>query len=348
MRERRFLWVVRTTMESREKIDQLLVTARKLSQTDLLVQINGRGESYYQSQILPPAKGLDFDPLSYVLERSRQMGIKIHGWINAFTVGSFTNPPCHSHHILNQYPDWVTVDRWGRSLWDYSPQEATEALPTFMLDPGLPEVQEHVKNVYLEVANTYDLDGIHFDYLRYPTADFGYHSVSCRRFEEEYGVNPREDLEGDSWETWQEWRRQQVTEVLRRIREDIRRHKPDLAISVAVYPDISDARNNKLQDWPTWLNGGELDFVLPMAYSPQAQVVWKQVEEIKEEVGLNGLYPGLGAYRLLHEPLELVEIIAGLRRLGCQGLALFSYDSLVSKGEVIAQLADKAFSDKPL
>ncbi len=343
MEERRFLWVVRTTMDKRRKIDLMLETAQNLRQNNLLVQINGRGEAYYRSQMLPPAPGLDFDPLDYLLEKARGLGMKIHGWINAFTVGSFTRPPENPDHVLNQHPDWVLVDREGNSLWDFPPEQAWEALPTFMLDPGLPEVQEHVASTFLEVVESYSLDGIHFDYLRYPTAEYGYHERSCQRFQEKFGFEPPRVAGEKGWEEWCSWRQEQVNEVLRLISSKTRQMKPEMEISAAVYPDLKDSRESKLQDWPYWLESKLVDSLLPMAYSPRPEVVQKQLETIQEEVGRDNVYPGLGAFQLLDNPRQLVEIIQGVRHLDFPGVALFSYDSLAEKEQVLRVLREEAY-----
>ena len=63
-------------------------------------------------------------------------------------------------------------------------------LPARMLDPGLPDVQRFVVDVVLEVVDKYDVDGVHLDYVRYPSRRFGYHPESIGRFVEEHGFDP--------------------------------------------------------------------------------------------------------------------------------------------------------------
>ncbi len=162
--------------------------------TRLFVQVNGRMEAYYRSRLLPPAPDVapDFDPLDYVIFRARAAGLQVHAWINVFTAGMLTERPSHPDHVLNRRPDWVTVDRTGRSLWDYTWQEAQVYVPARMLDPGVPGVQQFVLDVALEVVDSYDVDGIHLDYVRYPSRRFGYHPESISRFMAEHGFDPME------------------------------------------------------------------------------------------------------------------------------------------------------------
>ena len=39
---------------------------------------------------------------------------------------------------------------------------------SYYLDPGLPGVAEYIAGICQEITENYDIDGIHFDYIRYP------------------------------------------------------------------------------------------------------------------------------------------------------------------------------------
>src|SRR5215218_6201645 len=70
--EVRALWVVRTTLTSPEKIRQLVSAAADNGFNTLIVQIRGRGDSYYNSRVEPRAIELkdqpaSFDPLALTL-----------------------------------------------------------------------------------------------------------------------------------------------------------------------------------------------------------------------------------------------------------------------------------------
>lgn len=36
------------------------------------------------------------------------------------------------------------------------------------MDPGVPETADYILSLVKEIVNGYDIDGIHFDYIRYP------------------------------------------------------------------------------------------------------------------------------------------------------------------------------------
>ena len=48
--------------------------------------------------------------------------------------------------------------------------------------PSHPEVQARVHEVWMDLARRYDLDGIHFDYIRFPSARYDYSVGALERF----------------------------------------------------------------------------------------------------------------------------------------------------------------------
>src|SRR5262249_43833655 len=80
-RETRALWVVRTTMASPESVRELVRRAKEYGFTDLIVQVRGRGDAYYESSIEPRAEALTqqparFDPLALTIEEAPRHRIK--------------------------------------------------------------------------------------------------------------------------------------------------------------------------------------------------------------------------------------------------------------------------------
>src|SRR5438477_13208879 len=48
--------------------------------------------------------------------------------------------------------------------------------------PAAPEVKEHIYSVWIDLVERYELDGLHFDYVRYPAPDYDYSRVALERF----------------------------------------------------------------------------------------------------------------------------------------------------------------------
>ena len=89
-------WVVRYSMVSQEEIDHALHTASELGFNHVFLQVRGRGDAYYSSQIVPRGRFLtdpDFDPLSYAVEKGHSLGLKVHAWLNIFLLWSSPELP---------------------------------------------------------------------------------------------------------------------------------------------------------------------------------------------------------------------------------------------------------------
>src|SRR5690606_13460145 len=114
----------------------------------------------------------------------------------------------------------------------------------------------------------------------YPSPDYGYHPRARAAFEELVGVDPlwlvdpeRVRVLDAAWgegvvrrveEAWREWRRRQVSDVVRRVYRTVESVKPWVKVSAAVFPDPDEAREKVLQDWAAWLREGIVDAVVPM------------------------------------------------------------------------------------
>jgi uncharacterized lipoprotein YddW (UPF0748 family) len=122
----------------------------------------------------------------------------------------------------------------------------------------------------------------------------------------------------------------QVTNLVRRISESVHEMKPWVKVSAAVFANVEDAYRNKGQDWRNWLAAGYLDAVCPMAYSRDTETVARQIKEAVEAAGEKHVYAGIGSWRLSAK--DTVSKIDRVRRLGAQGVSIFSYDGITRDG----------------
>src|SRR5512133_2621027 len=125
----------------------------------------------------------------------------------------------------------------------------------------------------LEVARNYDVDGLHFDYIRYPDSDHCF-CAGCRtRFEASAGSTvkswPKDVLDGGTLRRqWLDWRQSNITAVVKAVSEQARIIRPRIKISAAVFNNWAADRDGVGQDWKLWCEKGYLDFVCPMDYTP--------------------------------------------------------------------------------
>ncbi|MGE5586244.1 MAG: glycoside hydrolase family 10 protein [Bacillota bacterium] len=358
--EMRGLWVVRTSMTTRESVETMVDLASRHNFNALFVQVNGRGEAYYTSSVVPrmPDVAEGLDPLELCIERAHAAGLQVHAWINAFTVGKLGCREYQPEHVLSRHPEWALVDERGISTLDYTLEMAQGQIVSPMLDPAIEGVKTYVHDVFMEVVSNYDVDGVHFDYIRYPSPRFGYGEAARDAFRDLAGYDPLdiakrpeasegprgEALRRESSATWDAFRRDQVTEVVRRVYEDVKRVKPGVAVSCAVFPDAADAAEHRLQDWKGWLARGIVDFVVPMAYTPDTGRFAAHVDDAVDAApGWGRVLAGVGAYNMLEDPAGCIEKISTARRLGVAGVVLFSYDAIRDRPEYWEALAEGPF-----
>lgn len=87
-----------------------------------------------------------------------------------------------------------------------------------------------------------------------------------------------------------------------------------------------------------------LDVLCPMAYSTGEAVFRQQIERARAVARGRPGWAGIGAYRLTGD--QTLRQILAARRLGVDGIILFSYDSLVnpSRGsDNLARIGAQAF-----
>lgn len=363
--EVRALWVVRTTLTHPDSIRAMVERAHRAGFNTLIVQVRGRGDAYYLSrwEARPEAvldQGPAFDPLGLVIREAHARGLWVHAWVNAYLVGGNASLPTDPLHLVRARPDLLAVPReLARDLFGADPtrpeyaeallryaQGNTNTIEGIYAAPSHPEVKEHLYSVWMDLAETYNLDGLHFDYVRYPNGEFDYSRVALERFrawvsprlppdlreefEERYFHDPLAFVEALP-DPWDEFRRAQITELVERIYFGVQKRRPGLVVSAAVFPDADDAFRSRFQDWRNWMAAGFLDAVVPMAYTPDNALFEEQIRRAVEAAGGDRVWAGIGVYRNTYRgTLDKIHI-AG--RLGARGVSLFSYDWAVSEGE---------------
>ncbi len=279
----------------------------------ILVNMLWAGLAYYPSEILPVAKevAIQGDQIAQCLSACKEYGVECHIWkVN----WNLANAPSEFIQKLRS-EGRLQMDKFGREvLW---------------LCPSNPENFKLEVDSMLEVVRKYDVDGIHFDYIRYPDANSCYCPGCKERFEKEKGLKvenwPEEVISGQYKELYAEWRREQITRLVKTVSEEARKIKPSLKISAAVFGDYLSCRETVGQDWKAWIEAGYLDFVCPMDYT-NSDYMFKKLAQAQKEIvgGKIPLYTGIGAYIIPVE--QLINQIEIAREVGAEGFVLFNYD----------------------
>jgi uncharacterized lipoprotein YddW (UPF0748 family) len=282
----------------------------------IFFQIRSRGDAYYRSAYEPWAENLTgtlgkdpgWDPLAFLINEAHEASIEVHGWVNVYKVRAngpvpLTTPP----HVSRAHPGW-TFSYHGEG-W---------------LDPGIPDVGKYLLNLVMDIARKYDIDGINFDYLRYPGRDFP-DGDSYKR----YGLGIPKDR----------WRKSNLDRFVAECYDRLTALRPLLKIGsspLGIYGSdtgfVSTAAGEYYQDTRMWLKTGKLDYVAPQVYwsiggsrgEPDFATL---VPDWQQLAGERHVYTGIGAYKndVAREIPQQIDIS---RKAGNAGQSYFRYESI--------------------
>jgi uncharacterized lipoprotein YddW (UPF0748 family) len=219
-------------------------------------------------------------------------------------------------------------------------------------------VRTELRRFLLDLVTRYDLDGVHLDYIRFPSTGYGFQPEIRARYRVETGIDPadlyahgtaRAAEKGEAWlaeerARWEAWHRAAVTLLVRLIRQDLQTVRPGLDLSAAVLADPRSARDDFGQDWAAWIDEGLLDLAVPMVYRPSAKQVLQLLDAISRVVDPRmKVYAGVSLQYLDAREVAPVEALMG--RYGADGLAIFSYNLVRADRKVLARLAKSAQAD---
>lgn len=93
-----------------------------------------------------------WDPLPWIIDECHKRGIEFHAWMNPYRVSTSTSSSLDS-----------IAAKFHSSNAASNPSNLLTGYTYVILNPGLPTVQQFLKNVVMEVVEKYDVDAIHFD-----------------------------------------------------------------------------------------------------------------------------------------------------------------------------------------
>lgn len=294
-----------------------------------------------------------FDPFAFLIQQAHSRGIEVHAFVIVGSVHRENAPPRDPQHVFLQHvwdasagAPYRDARQWATRALPHNAPGTTFDGQRFGLewyiDLGHPDAAAYTVDVLLHLIRKYDIDGLHLDRIRYPEApvdrnggaNVGYNETSVARFKARYGdaakyyaaddvgkkVGGSKIGRGDvgyprtNDKLWSQWRREQVTNFMRRLYLNAVAVKPTIKISAALIafgggPSSSGGFQNTeayyrvFQDWGSWAREGILDIVTPMTYKREHVAnERKQFDEwlaFTTRVAHDGgrlAMPGIGAY----------------------------------------------------
>ena len=366
----RAIWVTRWDYKKPEDVRKIVSNCAAMRFNVILFQVRGNGTVFYPSKIEPWAweltsegpettgKDPGWDPLALAIKEAHKRGIELHAYVNVFPAWrSKKFPPRDSGQLWWEHPDWFMCDAAGHRMIPRDKEIDKKGDWYSFLSPGIPAVQDYLADLCEELATHYDIDGLHYDYIRYPReirevaegyeqrakklGNWSYDPVSLARFSHETGIaapdlNPK---------AWIKWRAAQITETTRKISERVRKARPHIIISAAVMADPDDAYKTKLQDYVTWMEKGYLDAAITMNYTGDNQVFARRSKVLLDRRPEHGyIVPGLG----FNTPAQTIrDQVVITHKLKADGFCGFAYSHLFDRdnGHKAKPLAEELAKD---
>lgn len=289
----------------------------------ILANLSWPGTAFYRSSVIPEYPGLatEGDQLEKCLAACRKHGVQCHVWKVFYNTGWAADTTAFCRQMESEGRTQVRTDREPGNKW---------------LCPSHPKNMRQEADAMVELAKK-GVDGVHFDYIRYP-GDNGCYCSGCRsRFEKRIGRRVADwpkDLKGDGEiaVAWRKFRVDNITAVVRDVARRVRREAPGVKISAAVFQNPETTPDSLAQDWLTWCREGFVDFVCPMNYVDSAPLQRASTRMQLEAVRGTGVrvYPGIGLSVFKKDGCDarrLSEQIETVRAAGAPGFTVFNFDS---------------------
>lgn len=338
----------KTAYSFQQSFCRMLNNIKAAGFTAVIFQIRSNCDAFYPTRLAPWSRwlsgkegghlGKNFDPLMFMINETHKRGLEFHAWFNPYRVTNNTtlSPKAYlatlsPSNIARQKPQWVLCKR-------------NKAGNQLFLDPGNPQVIDHLAAVVGDVVRRYPVDAVHFDDYFYPYEKMGNEdSLSFRLY------NPRKLSLDD-------WRRSNTDSLIFRIKQTVARinmtQKRKVRFGVSPFGIWANKSSQPLgsltggkqtffdlyANTRLWVKNHYVDYIAP-------QIYWNFSHEVAAYAALVDwwcqcvqgtnvkLYIGMGAYNgKVWQQNELKNQMRYNRmRKSVAGAAFFSYRSFFGR-----------------
>lgn len=252
----------------KDELRTILDRLQRANINTVLLQTRIRATTIYPSEYEPwdgclsgkPGKSPGYDALKFAIDECHRRGMELHAWVVAIPVGKWNATGCA--RLRKRHPG--LVKKIGAEGY---------------MDPEKPQTAEYLADLCAEITGSYDVDGIHLDYIRY-------HETWPMKVSRRQG-------------------RANITNIVRAISHRVKSIKPWVKMScspIGKYKDLSrfssygwNAYERVCQDAQAWLRDGLMDALFPMMYFRGNQFYPFALDWSEQSYG-RIVAPGLGIY----------------------------------------------------
>ena len=244
----------RSTERQKQELTDILDLLQRANINVVLLQTRIRGSVIYPSDIENwdeaitgrAGRAPSYDPLQFAIEECHRRGMELHAWLVTIPLGTSSRQKAYGQmSVTKRHPELCK----------------TIGGEVFMI-PGKPATADYVASIAREIVTRYDVDGISLDYIRYP--------------ESQYHFNDDNLYTTSTGMTLADWRRDNITRIVRRVHDEVKAIKPWVKLSsspIGKYRNLSryrsggwDCYDAVYQDPQAWLRDNLQDMLFPMMY----------------------------------------------------------------------------------
>ena len=210
------------------------------------VHASAFNDCYYKSSVYPKGQYYstkdDFDPLEIIINEAHELEISVHAWINPLRcqTDDEIKKIDGSYKIKSWYDDSSTKGKYLVNVKD-----------RWYLNPAYEEVRDYISGCVSEIAENYNVDGIHIDDYFYPVTDSDFDTAAFKESGES-------DLE--------EWRIGNINLMVSSMYSALKSVNEDMLFGISPQGNI-EADYNMYADVGKWASeSGFCDYIVPQLY----------------------------------------------------------------------------------
>jgi uncharacterized lipoprotein YddW (UPF0748 family) len=264
--------------QQKQELIKILDVLQRGGFNAVMMQVRSMSDAMYKSHYEPwssfltGARGTapagSWDPLAFAVSEAHKRGLELHAWVNPYRLANGAAPAAKKAAVGSEVFD-PQGKGWVITFGD----------KTSILDPGNPNVRQHVVDVCRDIVANYDVDGLVFDDYFYPDKlplDSGY-DYDCWK--------EVTAAQGDDAMSQADWRRNNVALTVSAVYKMLQSEAPWVRFGIS--PAGVAGGNGKSSsryglpkpergnDWMydrifcdplQWLDEGSVDYVSPQVY----------------------------------------------------------------------------------
>ncbi len=221
----------------------------------VIVQARPYADSFYPSIYFPISNyvngdfisNLEYDPFGIIVDLAKDVGLSVHAWINPMR--GMKSKEIVS--VSDEYP----IKQWYNDP-DKNGKFIVEVDGRFYLNPAYEEVRKLIASGAREVAEMYDIDGVHIDDYFYPTKDKSFDADAYNEYKNNGGTK---DL--------RKFRNEMLDIMVSDIYSAVKSVGKNQLFGISPAGNIENTYNDLYTDVYKWCSeDGYIDYICPQIY----------------------------------------------------------------------------------